>query len=124
MVEFHPCPFRQVADDFVKRCRGRGGAPGAGHRDAGDVFHHRNFHIGRGQLQGAIRSGFDHHIGEDRDGVAAFHHALHMRERLEQYRPINGEFHRSDAPILLRRSQPRPVGFRGQAASEILPGWP
>jgi hypothetical protein len=47
---------------------------------------------------------------------------LHMRERLEQNRPINREFHRSDAPILLWRSQPLPDGSRGQTASEILPG--
>ena len=112
MVEFHARPFGQVADDFVKRSRRRRGASRARHGDARDIFHHRDFHIGRGQFQRAGRTCFDHHIGEDGDGVATLNHALHMGQRLEQNRPVNREFHRFDAPILLWRSQPPPDGSR------------
>ena len=38
------------------------------------------------------------HIGQDRDGVATLHHALHMAQSLQQSRPFNGQVHRSIRP--------------------------
>ena len=98
--------LRQLADDLIQRRGGGGGAALARHGDAGHFLDHRDLHVRRGQLQPAFAR-LQQDIGEDGDGVAPFHHALHMRERLEQHGPVHGEFHGTRRPDDWRRPGPR-----------------
>jgi len=83
--------FRQLADDFVQGGR-RGGAGALAGGGGGDLLDHGDFHVGRGQRQPILVHG-DHDVGQDRDRVALFHHALDMRQRLQQGGTIGLEPH-------------------------------
>jgi hypothetical protein len=37
--------------------------------------------------------GADQHVAEDRDGVAAFDHAMHMAQRFQELRAFDGDLH-------------------------------
>ena len=91
MVELHLRPVGQLADDFVQgRGRRRAGtvARGAGRHvlDDGDL------HVGGGQRQLAVAHG-EHDVGQDRNGVAALHHALDVGQRLQQGGPVGLQLH-------------------------------
>ena len=98
----------QLADDLIEG-RGRGGgAAGAADLDPRHVLDHRDLHVGRGQLQAVVLHR-DEDVGEDGDGVAALHHALDMRQRLEQDRPFHRELHATQAPPTIRPALPFPT---------------
>ena len=81
----------QLADDVVERMGGQRRA--AGWRDVGgELFGHFKIEIGRLEEQrSALR--LDQHIGQDRDGVAALHHAMDMAKRLQKRRAFESDFH-------------------------------
>ena len=71
------------------------------------AFNHRgrfvdHFDIKVSRAEGHIRAiRFDQHIGQDRDGVAAFDHRLRLRHGLKQGATFNADFH----PFVLRSSR-------------------
>ena len=97
MVQLDLGAFGQLADDLVQGGGRGGGAARAGDLHPGHLLDHRDFHVGRGQLQHAVL-GREQHIGQDGDGVAALDHALDMRQRLDQDRPFDRELHLTQAP--------------------------
>jgi hypothetical protein len=50
--------------------------------------------VGGGQADGA-GVGLDQDVGQDRNGVAAFHDALHVVERLQERRALDDHTHSS-----------------------------
>ena len=83
--------FGQLAHDLVEHVRRhRGGAAG---RDlGGDRIGDFEIEIGRLQAELAL-VGLDQHVGEDRDGIAALDHAMHVAQRLQQFGALDGHFH-------------------------------
>ena len=83
--------FRQFAHDVVDHVRRHGGR--AARRDLGrDGLVHLEIEVGRLQRQLAA-FGAQQHIGEDRDGIAPLDHAMHMTERFQQLRALDGDLH-------------------------------
>ena len=90
-IHFHLGAFRQLADDVVKRVRGRRRAA-VGRDRRGHGFDHGKIHVGRRQPQLAARC-IHLHVGQDRDGVAPFDHALHVIERFQERGALDGQPH-------------------------------
>ena len=90
-LDQHLSAFGQLAHDVVQRVGGRGGGAGLRHRRR-DALDDGQVHVGGGEAEAAV-AGLEQDVGEDRNGVAAFHHTLHMGERFEQGAAFDGEFH-------------------------------
>ena len=91
------CAVGQFAHDVVEHmCRHGGGAAGSGFR--GERLRHLEIEVGRLQRQFGV-FGADQHIAEDRDGVAAFDHAVDMAQRFQELRALDGDLHSNIRPI-------------------------
>ena len=89
--DLHVGAIRQFADDLVEHVCRHGGRALLLHirrhfLDDGDI------HIGRGQVQRAF-VGVEAHVGEDRNGAAAFNDGLDGAECFEQDRAFDHQFH-------------------------------
>ncbi len=65
----------------------------------GDLFGRLEVEVGAFQRHLAVGR-LDQHVGEDRDGVAAFDDAVDVAESLEQDGPLDGDLHRFN-PLFL-----------------------
>jgi hypothetical protein len=81
----------QLADDFIQRV-GRGGDL-AGLVDLGQALvDDLHVQVGGRERQG-VAVGRQQDVRQDRDGVAALDDALHVTQRLQQRRPLDGKLH-------------------------------
>jgi hypothetical protein len=82
---------RQLAHDVIEQMRG--------HRGGSGLFDHGrcrlgDFEIEIGRLHVERRAlGLQQHIRQDRNGVAALDHAMHMVQRLEEIGTLEGDTH-------------------------------
>ena len=82
---------RQLAHDVVEHMRRHGGrAAGSGFRGQG--LRHLEVEVGRLQRQAGI-FGADQHVAEDRNGIAAFDHAMDVAQRFQKLRALDGDLH-------------------------------
>jgi hypothetical protein len=81
----------ELADNLVKRVRRNSRGPRRPHHRR-DALGHFDVEVGRPQVDAAV-SGLEQHIGEDGIGVAAFHHTMHVAQRLEQMVALESDFH-------------------------------
>ena len=111
----------QLAHDLVEHVRRHGG--GAARRDlGGDAV--GDFEIEVGGLQAELALvGLDQHVGENRDGVAPLHHAMHVAQRLQQFCTLDCNFHwetrfgaYEQALKPRRDAKPAVRGMRGRGA--------
>ena len=84
--------FGQLAHDLeehVRRDRGRSARPDLGRDRIG------HFEVEVGGLEAELGAVGAHvHVGEDRNRVAPLHHAVDVTQRLQQFGPLDGDFHR------------------------------
>ena len=76
--------------------RGNGNGAGRGGFRA-DGFNDFKVHIGGGEGQAVFVCAHEH-VGQDWNGVPAFHHAMDIGQRTEQISAVNGEFHAKTIP--------------------------
>ncbi|MNT90056.1 hypothetical protein D3C72_2308900 [compost metagenome] len=57
-----------------------------------------------------VVAGLEQHIGQDRIGVAAFNHPMHMAQRLEQMIAFECDFHGALLPGHTRQQNPASAG--------------
>ena len=104
----HLRAVRQLAHDVVEHVRGRGGRAVAQHVGR-DGFDDLDVQIGGGELQRALGR-LDHHVREDRDGVAPFDDALNMAQRLQKSAAFDVDFHgSSDCRAVPRKAPSGPL---------------
>ena len=82
----------QLAHDLVEHVGGHGGGAARRHL-GGDAVDDFEIEVGGLQAELALL-GLDQHIGQDRDGVAPFDHAVDVAQRLQQFGTLDGDFHR------------------------------
>ncbi len=91
VAQLHVRAFGQLADDLIEGVGGGGDLAGRLHRGGGLV---NDLHVEVGGREGQrLLVGGQEHIGQDRDGVASFHDALHVAEGLEERRALDGQPH-------------------------------
>ena len=101
------CAVRQLAYDVIEHV-GRHGRRAAGPSFGRDGVGYFKIEVGR--LQAEFRAiGADEHVGEDRNGVAPLHGAMHVPERPQQFRTLYGDLHRN-------------IPFRAGGAKVAWPG--
>ena len=85
--------FGQLTGDIEQCVCGNGGSAGLFDLRL-DGFDNLEIKIRGHQLDPAAVHGFDQNIGQNRNGVAAFNHRLHMAQALQKHCPFNRRFHR------------------------------
>jgi hypothetical protein len=86
------CALRQFAYDVIEHVRGHGRRPG-GAGFGGDRVGHFEIEVGR--LEAQLRAvGANQHISQNGNRVATLDRAVHVTERLQQLRTLNGNLHR------------------------------
>jgi len=104
----------------------RGGQTTAPADRRGHALDDGEIHVGRRQSKRTV-GGLDQHVGEDRDGVAPFDDALHMRQGLQEGAALDGKFH--GVLELSLGSKLRPAGSAarpnraGEAGRRDSPGY-
>jgi hypothetical protein len=90
-LKSHLRAFRQLADDFVEHVRRHGGR--ARGSDLGrNRLDHLQVEIGGLQVERRFFRAHQH-VGEDRNGVTALHHAMHVAQRLQEFCALDGNLH-------------------------------
>ena len=90
-VQFHLAAVRQLPHDIVERVSGSSGRTGLGDLRR-DRFDDLQVHVGGGQRQLTV-FGPEHDVGQDGNGVPAFHHTLNMPEGAEEGCAFDRDFH-------------------------------
>ena len=89
--------IRQLAYDVVEHMRGHGGRTRR-RRLRGQRFRYLEIEVGGFQRQ-ACTFGADQHIAQNRNGVAALDHAMHVTQRFQQLRAFDRDLHCKTRPI-------------------------
>ena len=98
----------ELAHDVIERMGGQRRA--AGGADVGrEPFGHFEIEIGRLEEQRAALR-LEKHVGQDRDGVAALHHAMDVAERLQKRRAFESDFHGRPIGSSVRKPDQSPAG--------------
>ena len=91
--QLHLRSFGQLAGNVEKRVRRNGRR--AGLFDAGgDLLVDLEIKVGRHQLDRAVRRRFDHHVRQDRNGIAPLDHGLDVAQALQQGCAFNRRLHK------------------------------